>query len=100
MSDLDERAVDFEEEYGWSPDYGYDVGERMSESVSVMPEILELRKEFKKKFGNTRIFDDFYMCLVDKIVAHHIESMKEWQKLDKEIKKVEKNTRSYTEEEE
>lgn len=25
MSDLDERAVDFEEKYGWSPDYGYDV---------------------------------------------------------------------------
>jgi len=24
MSDLDERAVDFEEKYGWSPDYGYD----------------------------------------------------------------------------
>lgn len=25
MSDLDERAVDFEEKHGWSPDYGYDV---------------------------------------------------------------------------
>lgn len=47
--------------------------------VSVMPEIIALRKEWKKKFGDTRVFDDFYMGLRDKIVAHHIQSMKEWQ---------------------
>lgn len=66
--------------------------------VSVMPEILEMRKEWKKKYGNTRVFDYFYMGLRDKIVAHHIQSMKEWQKLDKEIEKAEKDTWLFVEE--
>lgn len=71
----------------------------MSElTVSVMPEIIEMRKEWKKKFGDTRVFDHFYMGLRDKIVAHHIQSMKEWKKLDKEIEKAEKNTWLFVEE--
>lgn len=71
----------------------------MSEfTVSVMPEILEMRKEWKKKYGDTRVFDYFYMGLRDKIVAHHIQSMKEWQKLEKEIEKAEMNTWLFVEE--
>lgn len=38
---------------------------RDSELIAIMPEIIELRKEFKKKNGNTRVFDHFYMGLRD-----------------------------------
>ena len=57
-----------------------------------------MRKEWKKKYGDTRVFDYFYMGLRDKIVSHHIQSMKEWKKLDKEIEKAEKNTWLFVEE--
>lgn len=71
----------------------------MSElTVSVMPEIIEMRKEWKKKYGDTRVFDYLYMGLRDKIVSHNIQSMKEWKKLDKEIEKAEKNTWLFVEE--
>lgn len=71
----------------------------MSEfTVSVMPEILEMRKEWKKKYGDTRVFDYSYMSLRDKIVAHHIQSVKEWQKLEKEIEKAEMSTWLFVEE--
>ena len=39
------------------------------EKVTVMPEILKLREEFKRKFGNTVIFDEFYTKLKGKIAA-------------------------------
>ena len=39
------------------------------EKVTVMPEILKLREEFKRKFGNTVIFDEFYAKLKEKIAA-------------------------------
>lgn len=40
-----------------------------NEEVTVMPEILKLRAEFKRKFGNTVIFDEFYTKLKEKIAA-------------------------------
>ena len=40
-----------------------------SEAVTVMPEILKLRAEFKRKFGNTVIFDEFYTKLKEKIAV-------------------------------
>ena len=39
------------------------------EKVTVMPEILKLRAEFKRKFGNTVIFDEFYTKLVENIAV-------------------------------
>lgn len=38
-----------------------------NEEVTVMPEILKLRAEFKRKFGNTVIFDEFYAGLKKKL---------------------------------
>lgn len=43
--------------------------EKNNEEVTVMPEILKLRAEFKRKFGDTAIFDEFYTKLKEKIVA-------------------------------
>jgi len=40
-----------------------------NEVVTVMPDILKLRSEFKRKFGNTAIFDEFYTKLREKIAA-------------------------------
>ena len=40
-----------------------------NEVVTVMPDILKLRAEFKRKFGNTVIFDEFYTKLKEKIAA-------------------------------
>lgn len=70
----------------------------MSESVSVMPEIIEMRKEWKKKFGNTRVFDYFYMNLRDKIIAEQKRSMEEWAKSEKLIEKAMKDTWLFVEE--
>lgn len=53
----------------------------MSEQVSVMPEIIEMRKEWKKKYGNTRIFDHFYMGLRDRVGKSWLRSMEEAQAL-------------------
>lgn len=53
----------------------------MSESVSVMPEIIKMRKEWKKKYGDTRIFDHFYMGLRDRVGKSWLRSMKEAQAL-------------------
>ena len=53
----------------------------MSESVSVMPEILEMRKEWKKKYGNTLVFDHFYMGLRDRVGKSWLRSIKEAQAL-------------------
>lgn len=40
-----------------------------NEAVTVMPEILKLRAEFKRKFGDTAIFDEFYTKLKKKIAV-------------------------------
>ena len=40
-----------------------------NEAVTVMPEILKLRAEFKRKFGNTAIFDEFYTKLREKMAV-------------------------------
>lgn len=37
------------------------------EEITVMPEILKLRAEFKRKFGDTAIFDEFYAGLKKKL---------------------------------
>ena len=94
-----------------------------------MPEILEMRKKWKKKYGNTRVFDHFYMELRDRIGKSWLKSMKEtqalgskltyhpaktkkvhigsrvidvyvneWDKIEKDIEKAEKNTWLYVEE--
>lgn len=101
----------------------------MSESVSVMPEIIKMRKEWKKKYGNTRVFDHFYMGLRDRVgkswlrsmnpaqaygakLAYHPDKTKkvqigsrvmdvyvnEWDKIEKDIEKAEKDTWLYVEE--
>lgn len=43
--------------------------EKNNEKVTVMPEIIKLREEFKRKFGDTTIFDEFYTKLVEKIAV-------------------------------
>lgn len=43
--------------------------EKNNEAVTVMPEMLKLRAEFKRKFGDTTIFDEFYTKLVRKMAA-------------------------------
>lgn len=91
----------------------------MSESVSVMPEIIKMRKEWKKKYGNTQMFDHFYMGLRDRVgkalgakFAYHPDKTKkvqigsqvmdvyvnEWEKIEKDIEKAEKDTWLYGEE--
>lgn len=101
----------------------------MIESVSVMPEILEMRKDWKKKFGNTLAFDHFYMGLRDRVGKSWLRSMKEaqslgakfayrpnktkkvqigsrvmdvyvneWDKIEKDIEKAEKDTWLFVEE--
>lgn len=62
----------------------------MSESVSVMPEIIKMRKEWKKKFGNTLMFDHFYMGLRDRIGKSWLRSMKEAQAFAYHSDKTEK----------
>ncbi len=101
----------------------------MSEQfVSVMPEIIEMRKEWKKKFGNTQVFDHFYMGLRDRVGKSWLRSMEEaqalgakfayhpdktkkvqigsqvmdiyvneWDKIEKDIEKSEKDTWLYEE---
>lgn len=101
----------------------------MSESVNAMPEIIKMRKEWKKKYGDTRIFDHFYMSLRDRVgkswlrsmeesqalgakLAYHPDKTKkvqiglqvmdvyvnEWEEIERDIKKAEKNTWLYVEE--
>lgn len=101
----------------------------MSESVSVMPEIIEMRKEWKEKYGNTLMFDHFYMGLRDRVGKSWLRSMEEaqalgakyayrpdktkkvqigsrvmdvyvneWDKIEKDIEKAEKNTWLFVEE--
>lgn len=38
-----------------------------NEEATAMPEILKLRAEFKRKFGNTAVFDEFYAGLKKKL---------------------------------
>lgn len=52
---------------------------------SEMPDIIELRKEFKEKFGSTEVFDYFYINLRNRIVKDTIKSMVEGQKYGKLI---------------
>ncbi len=73
----------------WPPDYEYDIKcnktpeeqREIVEKVSVMPEIIKMRKEWKKKYGDTRMFDHFYMGLRDRVGKSWLRSMKEAQEL-------------------
>lgn len=47
---------------------------------SKSPDIIELRKEFKEKFGNTEVFDNFYINLRNRIAKDTIKAMIEGQK--------------------
>lgn len=53
----------------------------MSKSVSAILEIIKMRKEWEKKYGNTRMFDHFYMGLRDRVGKSWLRSMKEAQAL-------------------
>lgn len=46
---------------------------------SKSPDIIELRKEFKEKFGSTEVFDNFYINLRNRIAKDTIKAMIEWQ---------------------
>ena len=39
------------------------------------PDIIELRKEFKEKFGSTELFDYFYINLRNRIAKETMEAM-------------------------
>lgn len=52
---------------------------------SEMPDIIELRKEFKEKFGSTELFDYFYINLRNRIAKDTMKSMAEGQKFGKLI---------------
>lgn len=53
----------------------------MSETVSFMPEIIKMRKEWKKKYGDTQVFDHFYMGLRDRVGKSWLRSMEKAQAL-------------------
>lgn len=44
------------------------------------PYIIELRKEFKEKFGSTEVFDYFYINLRNRLVKDTMKAMVEEQK--------------------
>ena len=44
------------------------------------PDIIELRKEFKEKFGSTEVFDYFYTNLRNRIAKDTNKAMIEGQK--------------------
>lgn len=46
---------------------------------SESPDIIELRKEFKEKFGSTEVFDEFYINLRNRLVKDTMKAMIEWQ---------------------
>ena len=47
---------------------------------SESPDIIELRKEFKEKFGSTEVFDNFYINLRNRLVKDTMKAMIEGQK--------------------
>ena len=47
---------------------------------SEAPDIIELRKEFKEKFGSTELFDYFYVNLRNRIAKDTMTAMIEGQK--------------------
>lgn len=52
---------------------------------SEMPDISELREEFKEKFGSTEIFDYFYINLKNRIAKDTMKAMIDGQKFGKLI---------------
>lgn len=52
---------------------------------SESPDIIELRKEFKEKFGSTDVFDYFYINLRNRIAKDTMKAMTEGQKHGKLI---------------
>lgn len=54
---------------------------------SEMPDIIELRKEFKEEFGSTELFDYFYINLRNRIAKDTMKSMVDGQKFGKLIHK-------------
>lgn len=46
---------------------------------SESPDIIELRKEFKEKFGSTEVFYNFYINLRNRLVKDTMKAMIEWQ---------------------
>lgn len=59
--------------------------EKHHRSISFSPEIVKLRKEFKKEYGNTKVFDYFYTGLCQRVGKSYLHSMSEWAKLDGKI---------------
>lgn len=53
--------------------------------MSFSPEIIKLRKDFKKKYGNTKVFDYFYTGLCQRVGKSYLNSMDEWAKLDGKV---------------
>lgn len=47
---------------------------------SEMPDIIELRKEFKEKFGSTELFDYFYINLRNRIAKDTMKNLVKGQK--------------------
>ena len=46
---------------------------------SESPDIIELRKEFKEKFGSTEVFDYICINLRNRLVKDTMKAMIEWQ---------------------
>lgn len=59
--------------------------EKQHRFISFSPEIIKLRKEFKKEYGNTKVFDYFYTGLCQRVGKSYLHSMSEWAKLDGKI---------------
>lgn len=61
------------------------MAQKQSRFMSFSPEIIKMRKEYEKKFGNTAIFDYFYTGLCQRVGKSWSRSMKEWAKSDGKI---------------
>lgn len=59
--------------------------QKQSRFMSFSPEMIKLRKEFKKQYGNTKVFDYFYTGLCQRVGKSYLRSMGEWAKSDGKI---------------
>lgn len=56
------------------------MAQKQSRFMILSPEMIELRKKFKKEYGNTKVFDYFYTGLCQRVGKSYSHSMSEWAK--------------------
>lgn len=57
------------------------MGQNQDRFMSFSPEIIKLREDFKKEYGNTEVFDYSYTGLCQRVGKSHLHNMNEWAKL-------------------